>query len=287
MTTSSTSPRLPSIREIIDGHGLRATKNLGQNFLTDLNLTRKIASAAGTIDAQHIIEVGPGPGGLTRALLESNAASVTVIELDTRCLPIMAQLQQAFPERLNVIHGDALTQDITQITPAPRAIIANLPYNVATPLLINWLHTLHRQPDALCSMTLMFQKEVAQRICSAPDCKAYGRLSVISQWLCDVSVSFDIPPQAFLPAPKVISTVVHFKPLAQPRFPADKSTLEKILASAFGQRRKMLRAALKSITPDPEGLLHASMIDPQRRAETLSVEEFCRIAQNFHLTSDD
>lgn len=281
METPPSLAALSTLREVIDGHGLRATKNLGQNFLTDLNLTRKIAASAGSLDGKHVIEIGPGPGGLTRALLESNAASVTVIELDARCLPIMAQLQQHYPDKLTVIHGDALKQDLTQCAPAPRTIIANLPYNVATPLLIGWLRVIHARHDALDSMTLMFQKEVADRITSAPDCKAYGRLSVITQWLCDTHECFDIPPHAFIPPPKIISTVVHFKPLPQPRFPADKATLEKVLAAAFGQRRKMLRASLKSLTPNAEALLNASGIDPQRRAETLSVEEFCRIAQNF------
>jgi 16S rRNA (adenine1518-N6/adenine1519-N6)-dimethyltransferase len=272
---------LPTLREVIDAHGLRATKKLGQNFLTDLNLTRKIVQAAGNVSGCHIIEIGPGPGGLTRALLESDAASVTAIELDARCLPIMEQLQHAYPNKLHVIHGDALKQDITALTPAPRAILANLPYNVATPLLIHWLHTIHHDAATITSMTLMFQKEVAERITAAPNCKDYGRLSVITQWLCDTWQCFDIPPQAFLPPPKIISTVVHFRPLAQPRFPADRQVLEKVLATSFGQRRKMLRVSLKGLTPDAEGLLKAAEIDSQRRAETLSVEEFCRIAQIY------
>lgn len=270
---------LPSLREVITFYQLQATKNLGQNFLTDLNLTRKIVRAAGDLTDIHVIEIGPGPGGLTRALLESPAASVTVVELDARCIPIMQELQKAYPDRLHIVHADALNLDISTLQPAPRAIIANLPYNVATPLLINWLDMLYHAPNALQSMTLMFQKEVAERICSEPNCKSYGRLSIIAQWLCDVSLCFDIPPSAFLPAPKVTSTVIHLTPLTAPRYSAKKVILEKILASAFNQRRKMLRSSLKNFSSNVEELLNAAHIDPQRRAETLSIEEFCRIAQ--------
>lgn len=271
---------LPTVRQVIDAHALRATKNLGQNFLTDLNLTHKIVAQAGNLAGIHTIEVGPGPGALTRALLESNSPHTTVIELDSRCVPILEQLQAHY-KKLSIVMGDALKQDITALTPAPRAILANLPYNVATPLLIHWLELIHQNSRNIHSMTLMFQKEVAQRITAEPDTSAYGRLAVISQWLCDAHICFDISPQAFLPPPKVTSSVVHFQPLAAPRYPAHKPTLEKVLAAAFGQRRKMLRAALKSITPNTEALLEAAHIDPTRRAETLSVEEFCTLAREF------
>ncbi len=272
---------LPTIKQVIDMHGLRATKKLGQNFLTDLNLTNKIVACAGQLDGVHIIEVGPGPGALTRPLLESMAHDVTVVELDTRCIPILEQLASHYKNRLHIVLGDALKQNMTLLAPSPRAIIANLPYNVATPLLIHWLELIHQDSTNLQSMTLMFQKEVAQRITAEPDSKAYGRLSVICQWLCHTEICFDISPQAFLPPPKVISSVVHFIPLATPQFPANKVSLEKVLAAAFGQRRKMLRAALKSLTPHAEALLEQAHIDSQRRAETLSVAEFCQLANAF------
>ncbi|MEN0074547.1 MAG: 16S rRNA (adenine(1518)-N(6)/adenine(1519)-N(6))-dimethyltransferase RsmA [Paracraurococcus sp.] len=265
---------LPSLRETIARHGLDARKSLGQHFLLDETLCRRIAALAGDLAGRQVLEVGPGPGGLTRALLASPAAMVTAVELDRRAVAALAELEAAFPGRLRVIEADALTIEPASLLPAPRKIIANLPYNVATPLLIGWL----RGAAALEGMALMFQQEVAERICAAPDTEAYGRLAVLAQWRCRCDLLLRLPPGAFSPPPKVWSAVVGFVPHAEDPGPALFRTMERLTAAAFGQRRKMLRGALKSLG-DAEGLLQAAGIEGQRRAETLSVAEFDRMAR--------
>ncbi|NOG70532.1 16S rRNA (adenine(1518)-N(6)/adenine(1519)-N(6))-dimethyltransferase RsmA [Roseicella sp. DB1501] len=265
---------LPSLRETIARHGLDARKSLGQHFLLDEALCRRIAALAGDLAGRQVLEVGPGPGGLTRALLASPAAMVTAVELDRRAVAALAELEAAFPGRLRVIEADALAIDPASLLPAPRKIIANLPYNVATPLLVGWL----RGAAALEGMALMFQQEVAERICAAPDTKAYGRLAVLAQWRCRCDLLLRLPPGAFSPPPKVWSAVVGFVPHAEDPGPALFRSMERLTAAAFGQRRKMLRGALKSLG-DAEGLLQAAGIEGQRRAETLTVAEFDRMAR--------
>lgn len=264
--------KLPPLRDVIRDHGLRAKKSLGQNFLLDLNLTAEIARCADDLANSDIIEIGPGPGGLTRALLEEGARTVHAVERDERCLSALAEVAAAYPGRLNVINGDALDTDIAAIGTTPRRIIANLPYNIATPLLMQWL----QQPSAFTQMVLMFQREVADRITATPGTKAYGRISIATQWRCDVRRAFVLPPSAFTPPPKVESAIVVLTPLREPRAPADPKILEKVTALAFGQRRKMLRASLKSLNVDFESL----GINPQARAETLTIEQFCAIARS-------
>ncbi|WP_169544953.1 16S rRNA (adenine(1518)-N(6)/adenine(1519)-N(6))-dimethyltransferase RsmA [Sneathiella aquimaris] len=268
---------LPPLREVINRHGLRAEKSLGQNFLLDLNLTGRIARCPGRLEGETVLEIGPGPGGLTRAILAQGAKQVFAIEKDTRCLAALAEVSEAFDNRLTVIEGDALKISEDELLPERAHIIANLPYNVATPLLIKWLKNRHQ----FKSMTLMFQKEVGDRITASPGSKAYGRLSIISQWLCTVSKQFDISPKAFTPPPKVVSTVVKLVPKSEPDFPADLKTLEKVVAAAFGQRRKMLRASLKSLGGSAEEALEAAGIKPTLRAEELSVEDFCRLSEIY------
>jgi 16S rRNA (adenine1518-N6/adenine1519-N6)-dimethyltransferase len=268
-------PVLPPLREVIRRHDLAARRALGQNFLLDLNLTGRIARAAAPLDRAEIVEIGPGPGGLTRALLLAGARRVTAIERDPRCIAALGELAAAFPGRLALIEGDALALDPAALVPAPRKIVANLPYNIATPLLLRWL----RDIAAYESLTLMFQKEVAQRLTAAPRTEAYGRLSIVTQWLTDVRALFDIPPSAFVPPPRVISTVVRLVPLPAPCAPARFEDLERVTAAAFGQRRKMLRSSLKSLGVAPAALLDATGIAPTRRAEELSVEEFCALAR--------
>lgn len=266
---------LPPLRDVIARHGLDAKKALGQNFLLDLNLTQKVARTAGSLDGVTVIEVGPGPGGLTRAILALGATRVIAIERDARCLPALQEIADHYPGRLDVIEGDALKTDFETLAPGEHVkIIANLPYNVGTQLLVNWL--LPRQwPPFWQSLTLMFQKEVGQRIVAREDDNHYGRLGVLCGWRTQAHMAFDIPPQAFTPPPKVTSTVVHLEPIERP-LPCDAAKLEKVTLAALGQRRKMLRQSLKPI--GGEALLARAEIDPQRRAETLSVEEFCRIA---------
>lgn len=266
---------LPPLREVLAEYELNAKKALGQNFLLDLNLTQKIARTAGSLEGVHVIEVGPGPGGLTRAILSLNAERLTVIERDGRCLPVLAKIAERYPERLEIINGDALEQDFTALAGGkPVKIIANLPYNVGTQLLVNWLLP-SGWPPCWQSLTLMFQKEVAQRIVARPGDKHYGRLGVLAGWRSEARIAFDVPPQAFTPPPKVTSSVVHLTPRARP-FPVAADKLEKVTQAAFGQRRKMLRQSLKSL--GGETLLEKAGIDPKRRAETLSVEEFCNLA---------
>ena len=266
---------LPPLREIIQRHGLAAKKSLGQNFLLDLNLTGKIARSAGDLTGHTIIEVGPGPGGLTRALLLHGARKVVAIERDERCLGALEEISARYPDRLEVIRGDALKTDFATLVPAgPTKIVANLPYNVGTELLVGWL-TLPQWPPFYKSLTLMFQREVAERIVARTGTGPYGRLAILAGWRTEARIAFDVPPQAFTPPPKVTSSVVHLVPRQEP-LPADVRTLGKVTEAAFGQRRKMLRQSLKSI--GGEKLLEATGIDGTRRAETLSVEEFVRLA---------
>ena len=252
---------------------LAARRSLGQHFLLDAALCRRVAALAGAIEGRHVIEVGPGPGGLTAALLASPAASVTAIELDRRAAALLRALEAAEP-RLRLIEGDALAQDLAALVPAPRKIVANLPYNVATPLLIAWL----RDAAAFEGFALMFQQEVAERIVAAPDSEAYGRLSVIAQWRCATALLLSLPPGAFRPPPKVWSAVVGLTPRAGAFDPALFRAMERVTAAAFGQRRKMLRGALRSLG-EAEALLGAAGIAGERRAETLSVAEFEALAR--------
>ncbi len=266
---------LPPLRDVIARHGLDAKKALGQNFILDLNLTQKVARTAGSLEGATVIEVGPGPGGLTRAILALGAKKVVAIERDPRCLPALQEISDHYPGRLEVIEGDALKIDFRDLAKGePVKIIANLPYNVGTQLLVNWLLPA-QWPPFWQSLTLMFQKEVGQRIVAREDDNHYGRLGVLCGWRTEAHMAFDIPPQAFTPPPKVTSTVVHLEPIEKP-LPCDADKLEKVTLAAFGQRRKMLRQSLKSL--GGEALLARAEIDPQRRAETLSVEEFCRLA---------
>ena len=269
---------LPPLRDVIERHDLRARKSLGQNFLLDLNLTAKIARQAGDLSACDVLEIGPGPGGLTRGLLSEGARKVLAIEKDARCLPALAEIAGAYPNRLDVIEGDALAIDpLAHLTP-PIRVASNLPYNVGTELLIRWL-TPKQWPPFWDSLTLMFQREVAQRITAETGSKAYGRLAILSQWRCDARIVLHLPPEAFSPPPKVSSAVVHLKMLPEPRFPADFKTLERVVAAAFNQRRKMLRSSLKSVSPDIEDMLAAAGIKPTERAEQVSLEEFCALAR--------
>jgi len=269
---------LPPLREVIADHGLSARKSLGQNFLLDLNLTSKIARRAGDLTQCDVLEIGPGPGGLTRALLMEGARKVVAIEMDNRCLSILDQVSAAYPDRLEVLEGNALEVNPLPHLSAPIRVVANLPYNVGTELLIRWL-TPPAWPPYWQSLTLMFQKEVAQRIVAAPGSKAYGRLSVLAQWRTDAKLAFEISPKAFTPPPKVTSAVVHLERLDEPRFPADAKDLSRTVSMAFGQRRKMLRASMKSFGKDVEERIREAGIDPTTRAEQVSIEEFCRLSR--------
>jgi 16S rRNA (adenine1518-N6/adenine1519-N6)-dimethyltransferase len=264
---------LPPLREAIARHGLLADKSLGQHFLLDLNLCARIVRAAGDVTRGTTIEIGPGPGGLTRALLAAGA-QVIAIEKDARCGPLLAELAAASAGKLEVVAADALKIDAAKLGEAPRRIVANLPYNVATELLFRWLADI----TAFESLTLMFQREVALRIAARPGTKAYGRVSIMAQWLCEVALALDVNPRAFTPPPRVDSTVVTLRPRPQPLAPADPATLVRVTAAAFGQRRKMLRQSLKSLGIDPMALCAAAAIDPTARAEVLTVVEFCALA---------
>ncbi len=270
---------LPPLREIIRDYDLRASKVLGQNFILDLNLTRRIArtaTQAGANTLHKVIEIGPGPGGLTRGLLMEGAEHVTVIEADERFRSALEDIATAYPDRLSVVMGDAIKINPSEILKGNYKIVANLPYNIATPLLIKWLS---QSPIGWDSLTLMFQKEVAQRICAQPGENNYGRLAVLSNWLAETRIEFDVPADVFVPPPKVTSSIVSLIPREHPLAEADLSTLEKVTAAAFGQRRKMLRASLKQITNEAETILISCNIDPTRRAETLTIEEFCTLAR--------
>lgn len=269
---------LPPLREVIATHGLNAKKSLGQNFLLDLNLTAKIARQAGDLSGCDILEVGPGPGGLTRGLLAEGARKVLAIEKDERCLPALAEISEAYPGQLDVINGDALTTPVLDHLTPPIRVAANLPYNVGTELLVRWL-TPDEWPPFWTSLTLMFQREVAERIVAQPGSKAYGRLAILAQWRADARIVMSLPPEAFQPAPKVHSAVVHLTALAEPRYPAEAKTLSRVVAAAFGQRRKMLRASLKSLGPDMEDRLLAAGIPPTARAEEIDLERFCALSR--------
>ncbi|MDC1399265.1 16S rRNA (adenine(1518)-N(6)/adenine(1519)-N(6))-dimethyltransferase RsmA [Yoonia sp.] len=271
---------LPPLRDVIATHELAAKKSLGQNFLLDLNLTAKIARLAGDLSGADVLEIGPGPGGLTRGLLAEGARRVLAIEKDPRCMPVLAEISAAYPDRLIAINGDALTVNpLTHLTP-PIKIAANLPYNVGTELLVRWL-TPPDWPPFWDSLTLMFQREVAQRIVATPGTKAYGRLALLSQWRTDPKIVMELPPEAFSPPPKVNSAVVHLTALPAPRFAANPGTLNMVVAAAFNQRRKMLRSALKSVSPDIEDHLRSAGIKPTERAEQVELEAFCALARSL------
>jgi 16S rRNA (adenine1518-N6/adenine1519-N6)-dimethyltransferase len=266
---------LPPLREVIAKYDLSARRALGQNFLLDLNLTGKIARAAGDLSTGTTIEIGPGPGGLTRALLSHGAREVIAIERDARCLGALAEVSAAYPGHLTIVEGDALTVDCAKLGSAPRRIVANLPYNIATPLLIKWL----QQGAAFASLTVMVQKEVADRLIAKPRSKDYGRLSVLVQFLAKPRRLFDLPPRAFVPPPKVTSTVIELVPLAEPAFPVRLGDLERVTQAAFGQRRKMLRQSLRSLGGDTEALMATAEITPTARAEELTVAQFAGLAR--------
>ncbi len=276
---------LPPLRAVIARHGLGARHALGQHFLFDLNITAKIARTAdkgpgGELASGTTVEIGPGPGGLTRALLAAGAAHVLAFEIDKRCLPALAELAAAYPDRLHVVAGDAMKLDpvaeaAARGLPAPIRIVANLPYNVASALLLRWLADAPRY----ASFTLMFQKEVADRLAAKPRAEAYGRLAIAAQWRCTVERLFILKPSAFVPPPKVDSAVVRLVPREAPLAPADPAILERVTGAAFGQRRKMLRQSLKTLVDDAEGLCRAAGVAPTARAEELSIEEFCALAR--------
>lgn len=269
---------LPPLRDVIRTHDLRARKSFGQNFLLDLNLTARIARAAGDLHGADILEVGPGPGGLTRGLLAEGARKVLAIEKDPRCMPALAEIADAYPGRLQIIEGDALAVDPLAYLNPPVKVVANLPYNVGTELLIRWM-TPAQWPPFWDSLTLMFQREVAERIVARPGSKAYGRLALMVQWRADARVVLHLPPEAFTPPPKVSSAVVHITRLSSPRYPADARVLETVVAAAFNQRRKMLRAALRGLHPQIEDLLQQVGIAPTARAEEIGLEGFCALAR--------
>jgi 16S rRNA (adenine1518-N6/adenine1519-N6)-dimethyltransferase len=269
---------LPPLRDVVERHGLMAQKALGQNFLFDLNLTGRIARAAGPLEGETVVEIGPGPGGLTRALLANGAGRVIAIERDRRCLPALAEIAAHYPGRLEVIDGDALAVDLRpHLAGKPARIVANLPYNIGTPLLVGWL-SLDPWPPWWQSLTLMFQREVAERIVATPEERAdYGRLAVLCNWLCDTKILFDVPRTAFVPQPKITSSIVQLVPRAEPE-PCDRRLLERITLAAFGQRRKMLRQSLKPILSDPLPLIEEAGLAPTARAEEIPVSGFVRLA---------
>ncbi len=273
---------LPPLRDVIAAHGLTAIKGLGQHFLLDLNLTAKIARAAGDLTNCAVIEVGPGPGGLTRAILEADAAKLIAIERDARCIAALQPLIAVSDSRLQIVEADALKIDVVALLrqegwQGPIKVVANLPYNVGTALILAWLE----RPADIAGITVLVQKEVAERLAAQPRTKAYGRLSVLAQWLCAVDLAFDIGPRAFTPPPQVTSTVVNLMPRATRLFAAERSDLEAVTRAAFGQRRKMLRAGLKALQIDPLPLLEQAGVEPTARAEELDVAAFCRLANAY------
>lgn len=273
---------LPSLPAVIEGYGLSARKSLGQHFLLDSQITDKIVRYAGDVKGCNIIEVGPGPGGLTRSLLKAGVKKLFVIEKDERCLAALEPIRLLAKDQLHIMYADALEVDVMQEVPAPRKIIANLPYNVGTAMLINWMDMVYAHgPDAFVSLTLMFQKEVAERIVAAPDTSDFGRLAVLCQWLCDCRYDFELPPGAFSPPPKVSSAVVTLTPRPKPLVDVSKEALETVVAKAFGQRRKMLRSALKGLAVPADVLLKEADIDGTLRAEVLDVPSLCRLAQVY------
>ena len=270
--------KLPPLKDVISKHKLSAKKSLGQNFLLDLNLTSKIARYAGNLEQSDVLEIGPGPGGLTRSLLNEGARKVVAIEKDTRCIAALEEVQTQFTGKLKIVQGDALSTEVRQYLTHPVQIIANLPYNIGTELLVRWLYST-TWPSFWQSMTLMFQKEVANRIVASPGSKAYGRLSVMAQWRCNTKIAFNIPATAFTPPPKVESSIVYFEALKEPRFPAEVNKLEFVVSKAFNQRRKMLRGALKGHFKNVEEGLLAIGVVPTKRAENVTIQEFCLMAQ--------
>jgi 16S rRNA (adenine1518-N6/adenine1519-N6)-dimethyltransferase len=271
---------LPPLKTVIDTHGLFTRKSLGQHFLLDTSITDKIVRYAGDVTGYNVIEIGAGPGGLTRSLLAAEVKKLYAIEKDDRCLAALSDIKTIAGDQLEIIHGDALGIDLTQLTPPPRKIVANLPYNIGTAMLIHWLDAVYAEGQgAFASLTLMFQKEVAERIVAEHGNKDYSRLSVLCQWLCDCRWDMELPPGAFLPPPKVSSAVVTLTPRHKPLVDVRKEALEKILAKAFGQRRKMLRSALKGMGCDVDQLLKDAGIDGTLRAEQLDVPTLCRLAQ--------
>nr|WP_170538639.1 16S rRNA (adenine(1518)-N(6)/adenine(1519)-N(6))-dimethyltransferase RsmA [Ruegeria arenilitoris] len=274
---------LPPLREVIAKHQLSARKSLGQNFLLDLNLTAKIARQAGDLSQCDVLEIGPGPGGLTRGLLAEGARKVVAVEKDTRCIAALQEIAAAYPGRLEIINGDALEIDPLEHLTPPIRVAANLPYNVGTELLVRWL-TPPEWPPFWQSLTLMFQREVAERIVAQPGTKAYGRLAILAQWRAEARIAMSLPPGAFTPPPKVSSAVVHLTALPEPRFPVDAGILSRVVAAAFNQRRKMLRASLKGMAPDIEDRLNAAGIKPTDRAEQISLEAFCALAREIQKT---
>jgi 16S rRNA (adenine1518-N6/adenine1519-N6)-dimethyltransferase len=268
---------LPPLREVIARYGIIPHKRLGQNFLLDLNLTGRIARAAGRLDQATVIEIGPGPGGLTRALLASGARRVVAIERDRRCLAALGELAVAYPGRLDLVAGDALELDPATFSAKPRKIIANLPYNIGTLLILGWLERIQEYE----SLTLMLQREVAERLIAVPRSKSYGRLSVLIQWLAETRILFDVPARAFVPPPRITSSVVAILPRPEPLAPARRTTLERVTAAAFGQRRKMLRASLKPLGLAVDPLLERAGVAPTARAEELTVAEFCALARGL------
>jgi 16S rRNA (adenine1518-N6/adenine1519-N6)-dimethyltransferase len=278
-----TGDGLPPLREVIAAHGLRPRKGLGQNFIFDLNLTRLIAREA-RVSGAVVYEVGPGPGGLTRALLSEGAARVIAVERDTRAMPALSQISEAKPGRLEIVEADALEIDEASLlrkldAPLPVAVVANLPFNVGTALLIKWLSV--EWPPWWSSLTLMFQKEVAERVCAKPGEDAYGRLSVLAAWRTNARILFDVSRQAFVPPPNVTSAVLQIRPLPEPRCTARLADLEKVTAAAFGQRRKMLRASLKTLVPEAETLLSSAAVAGTARPEDLDVAAFCALARAY------
>lgn len=274
-------PSLPSLQSVIARHDLLARKSLGQHFLLDSAITDTIARYAGKLDGCSVIEVGPGPGGLTRSLLKAGA-TVYAIEKDDRCIAILEELKEVFGERIHIIHGDALEVDVTNEVPAPRKIVANLPYNVGTQMLLTWLDAVYRQGQgAFESLTLMFQKEVAERIIATPRTKDYGRLTVLSQWLCECREDMLLPPEAFIPPPKVSSMVVTLTPRPKPLVDVSKAALEVVVAKAFNQRRKMLRQSLKGLAVPAELLLEKAGTEGSKRPEELDIEALCNLAKTY------
>tara|TARA_B100000780_G_scaffold175393_1_gene122829 strand:- start:542 stop:1378 length:837 start_codon:yes stop_codon:yes gene_type:complete len=272
--------QLPPLRDVISTHALNAKKSLGQNFLLDLNLTAKIARLAGDLEGYDVLEVGPGPGGLTRGLLASGARRVVALEKDPRCIPALNEIAEAYPGQLDIFNADALGFDIRSHLTVPIRIVANLPYNVGTELLIRWL-TPKDWPPFWSTLTLMFQKEVAERIIATPGSKAYGRLAILAQWKSNPKIVMELAPEVFTPPPKVHSAVVHFDALLKPRFPAPAGLLSSTVAMAFNQRRKMLRSSLKSASADIENILRDAGLEPTARAEEISLEGFCALARRL------
>lgn len=271
---------LPPLREVISTHTLNAKKSLGQNFILDLNLTAKIARLAGSLDDHDILEVGPGPGGLTRGLLSQGARRVVVLEKDIRCMPALEEIKAAYREKVQIFNADALDFDAQRHLTGPVRIVSNLPYNIGTELLTRWL-TPGDWPPFWETLTLMFQKEVAERIIARPGSKAYGRLSILAQWKANAEIVMALPPESFSPPPKVHSAVVHFAALPEPRFPAPARLLSATVAMAFNQRRKMLRSSLKAASKDIEMVLRDAGLEPTARAEEISLEGFCALARGL------